>query len=354
MRRLILAAVFAALSLPALAASPSVNSVIAANKAAMGGAAWDGKQSLTMDYAFSGQGMTGTVHAISDLTAPRFADSYAIGPATGGNGFDGNRAWSQDTSGQVTYQDGGEQRQDAINEAYRRANMLWRSDRGGAQVTLAEKSDGGHAYDVLTITPKDGKPFEMWLDTKSHLIDRVVEKQGTDTITVSASDYRAEDGVQLPHKYVQTNGNHKYDSTLVVTKAAFGPALPASTFAIPTVTKVDFSIRGGAHETTVPFHLINNHIYADVYLNGKGPYRLLVDTGGVNIVTPGRGQGVGPRGAGPYGRPRRRRRLRGYQPDQGARGARRRCGGHRPGVPGVPVRKLFRRRGRAGIRPDRL
>jgi hypothetical protein len=48
----------------------------------------------------------------------------------------------------------------------------------------------------------------------------------------------------------------------------------------------DFSIVGGAHETSFPFQLINNHIYADVSVNGKGPYTFIFDTGGVNIVTP--------------------------------------------------------------------
>jgi Aspartyl protease/PDZ domain len=284
MRRMIFAAALVALITPAFA--QSVDSVIAANKAAVGGAAWDAKQSMTVDFDYSGQGMTGTAHSVTDLTTPRFADSFAIGPATGANGYDGNRAWDQDPSGQVTYQDGGEQRSTAINEAYRRSNMLWHPDHGGAQISLATKTEDGHRYDVLTIVPKDGKTFDMWIDARTHMVARIVEKQGTDVTTTTLSDYRAVDGVQVAYKIVNSNGNVKYDSTLAVTEVAFGGALPASTFAIPTVTKMDFSIAGGAHQTTVPFHLINNHIYTDVWLNGKGPYRLLVDTGGVNIVTP--------------------------------------------------------------------
>jgi hypothetical protein len=37
---------------------------------------------------------------------------------------------------------------------------------------------------------------------------------------------------------------------------------------------------------TLPFRLINNHIYADVRVNGKGPYTFIFDTGGLNLVTP--------------------------------------------------------------------
>ncbi len=284
MRKLMFAAALVAFASPALAAS--VDSVVAANRAATGGAAWDGKQSVVVDFAYSGQAMTGAVHSVTDLTAMRYADTYSIGPATGANGYDGSRAWDQDSSGQVTYQESAEQRQIAINEAYRRTNALWRAGHDGAQVTVATKSDGGRTYDVLTVTPKDGKSFEIWIDSQTHLAARYVEKQGTDTYVTTMSDYRAVDGVQVAHKIHVTNGVAKYDTNLTITKVAFGGALPASTFAIPAVTKMDFSIAGGRTQTTVKFRLINNHIYADVMLNGKGPYRLMVDTGGINIVTP--------------------------------------------------------------------
>jgi hypothetical protein len=48
----------------------------------------------------------------------------------------------------------------------------------------------------------------------------------------------------------------------------------------------DFGFANGAAAATVPFELINSHIYVQVKLNGRGPYRLLCDTGGTNIITP--------------------------------------------------------------------
>ena len=41
-------------------AAPSVGEVLDANHSAMGGSAWDGKAALRAEYAYSGQGMTGT------------------------------------------------------------------------------------------------------------------------------------------------------------------------------------------------------------------------------------------------------------------------------------------------------
>jgi predicted aspartyl protease len=36
----------------------------------------------------------------------------------------------------------------------------------------------------------------------------------------------------------------------------------------------------------MPIQVLNNHIYADVTVNGKGPYTFIFDTGGTNLVTP--------------------------------------------------------------------
>ena len=261
--------------------------IFAANKAATGGSAWDGKQSYLAHYAYSGQGLTGTVTSRADLRSGYWTDDAAIGPATQASGFDGDHAWSKDPSGTVTLQDGGEQRQLAVNDGYRRANLWWRSDFGGAQVVDdGVKTDGGASYDVLTVTPKDGKNFDAWFDARTHLLARIVETQGTDVFTTSLSDYTVISGVEVARRTFVNSGEAKYDQTLTLTDASFGPALPQSAYGPPKVTVADFSIAGGAKETTFPFHLINNHIYADVSVDGKGPYQFIFDTGGLNFVTP--------------------------------------------------------------------
>jgi hypothetical protein len=272
------------LATPALAAPADV---LDANRDATAGNAWSGKQALDSDYAYAGQGLTGTAHARADVQKGWWADSFDIGPATGANGFDGQHAWEKDQSGTVTIQDGGDQRALAVNDGYRRANMWWRADRGGAVVVDdGDKSEGGNTYHVLTVTPAGGKKFVAWFDAKTHLLYRTVEQQGPQTTTTTFSDYAPVDGVQLPGKFVMTDGDSKYDQTITLKSAKFENALPQSTYAAPKVNVADFSIAGGAHETSFPFQLINNHIYADVNVNGKGPYNFIFDTGGVNIVTP--------------------------------------------------------------------
>jgi hypothetical protein len=62
--------------------------------------------------------------------------------------------------------------------------------------------------------------------------------------------------------------------------------LPLSTYGRPAEHLDDFTIAGGAHETTVPFQLVNNHIYAEVSVNGGAPRLFIFDTGGHSILTP--------------------------------------------------------------------
>lgn len=273
----------------ALAASPA--EILAANKAATG---TPDKASLRIDYAYSGQGMTGKVVSTDDLRNGNWTDDAAIGPATQAQGFDGTHAWARDPSGSVTLQDGGAMRQISVNEAYRRANMWWRPGFGGAAVVSAgEKTDKGNSYDALTVTPKDGESFEAWFDAKSHLLYRTIEVQGPQTATTTLSDYRNEGGMKLPYKTLVSVGDPQYDQTTTITTVTWLPPQPASAYAAPKVTLNDFAIAGNAKETTFPFKLINNHIFAEVKVNGKGPYQFIFDTGGVNLVTPPLGKELG-------------------------------------------------------------
>lgn len=74
-----------------------------------------------------------------------------------------------------------------------------------------------------------------------------------------------------------------------------------------TFTVVASGLRGRAEEwvDAVPFELLNNHIYVKVRIDGKGPYLLLCDTGGANIVTPDLAAELGLKPEGALQGPRR-------------------------------------------------
>ncbi|MDE2182485.1 MAG: aspartyl protease family protein [Alphaproteobacteria bacterium] len=288
MRKTVYAAMLALCLWAPASAKPSFDEVLSANKAATGGSAWDGKITLSLDGDYSGQGLTGTVHTMTDLKDGRSANAFQVGPATGGNGFDGSKAWQKDTSGTVTLQEGGDAQVLAVNQAYRDANKWWLPDHGGAAITSGgEKTTSSGRFDVITVAPRGGKAFEAWFDFRTHFLVRIVEQQGALTVTTTLADYRAVDGVMLPFKFITDKAlGAKYVETVTITKAAFLGAQPDSAYAPPKVVVADFAIAGGRSETTVPIQLINNHIYGAASVNGKGPFVFIFDTGGHNLVAP--------------------------------------------------------------------
>jgi hypothetical protein len=285
MPRILAAAFIAVLFLPASAASP--DQVLQAYKAASGGAAWKDKAALESDFDISAYGMTGTVHTLTDLKSGRSVTTYKLGQVAGGNGYDGRNAWEMDGSGTVTIQEGGDSTELAVNQAYRDSNGWWRPAHGGAKITASEKTEGGKIFDVLNVTPPGGKLFDVWFARDSHLPVRIVEPQGPRISTTRLSDYATFDGIQLPQQSLSDNSTGPdSQQTLKLTKAQFVAAPPDTAFAPPKSDRKDFEIAGGAAQTVLPIRIINNHIFGEVMINGKGPFTAVFDTGGANLVTP--------------------------------------------------------------------
>jgi hypothetical protein len=237
---------------------------------------------LVLDYSYFGQGLTGTSSTQFDLTGQGFKDHSETGPTSSAIGFDGTNAWEQDQSGVVSDQKAGDVLQLAFNEAYRDANLWWRSDYAGARIDdQGTRKEQGSAFRVLGVTPKHGKRFEAWFDTRTHFLARTIEDQGSQTITTLFSDYAPVEGMEIARKVVVDDGSGPENrQTLSLITARVLPRQPSSAYAAPKVVPHDFSILGGAAKATVPFRLINNHIYADVSVNGAKPALFIFDTGG--------------------------------------------------------------------------
>lgn len=263
------------------------NEILAKVKAASGGAAWDAIRTARATMTISIGGLTGTVEALDDVTLGRYVDRFKIGPMSGAEGFDGTVLWSQDASGQSRVEEGGDGRLGAANESYRRAYGFWNRERWPAQIEDAgTQEENGRHFFVVRITPKGGRPFDLWIDAATMLIDRTVEKTAIETRTTFETDYRTVGGVKIAFAARSTNGDPRYDQRTTVESVELNVPVEDAAFKLPAPPPPDFSLAGGKTSTTVPFELLNNHIYVDVKLNGKGPYRLMCDTGGANVVTP--------------------------------------------------------------------
>ncbi len=261
--------------------------ILAKAKEASGGTAWDSVRTVYTKAKIVTSGLTGTAEAWEDVVVGRSLTQFALGPMKGAEGFDGKVLWTQDTSGQAHAEQGGDARLGAADDAYRRTMAYWYSERRPGTVEYSgEKQEGGRTFDVLTMTPKDGRPFQVWVDAATFLFDRVIEKAAMGTETVYLSDYREVSGVKLPFATRKTNGEARYDQFITAEKVEINVPVEDAMFVMPVAAPPDFAFAGGATSTTVPFMLTNGHIYLDVRLDGQGPFRFLCDTGGANIITP--------------------------------------------------------------------
>ena len=270
------------------AATPeSAADALALARKATGGDAWKEVRSLHTTIRLETGGLTGTAESWDDVLTGRYVDRYALGPATGAGGFDGTIVWSQDSSNQVRAEEGGDEREAAANEAYRRCLAYWFPERRQATVELlADQQEEGRRFRVVRITPQGGRPFDFWIDAATGLIDRSVEKAAVETRTTRFSDYREVRGVRLPFDLRSTNGDTQYDQVVTVTSIEVNQPVDEALFRKPEPPPPDSRIASGGASTTVPFELLNNHIYVQVKLDDRPPVRLLCDTGGANIVTP--------------------------------------------------------------------
>jgi hypothetical protein len=263
----------------------TADAVLAANHAAVGDAPATG--GAEFDYAYLGSGLSGTRTDIADLANGAFLTAMQAGEIGEAHGYDGKTPWMRDVSGANTAQQGGDRISLAINTAYRFANLWWRPGHAGATVAYAGRETAdGKTLDHLVVTPKGGKRFDAWFDADSHLLVRIAEDQLFFHTKTFYSDYRTENGVKLAHAMTIDNGTGEAGQEhLKLTGFKVAAARPLSAYARPTAPPTGVTIDGGARSVTVPFRLLNNHIYVQATVNGKGPYTFIVDTGGHTLLS---------------------------------------------------------------------
>jgi hypothetical protein len=277
-----------ACSLPTLvqAADERVAAVLQANQLAVGSVPRAG--SAVYRYGYSGDGLTGESTKTVDLATGAYVEHLDTGFLHTAEGFDTRTPWTRDVSGANTPEQGGDQVRLAVSAAYRNANLWWRQDRAGARIEyLGRETLAGTAADHLAVEPRDGVPFDAWFDARTHLLLQIAEPQMFFHTRTVFSDYRRDAGVMLAHSILEDTGTGTagYEH-LTLRTAGFGPARPLDTYARPRTPLTDVTLAHGATSASVPFRLLNNHIYIEGRVNGKGPYTFMVDTGGHTLLSP--------------------------------------------------------------------
>ncbi len=300
-RKWVLAALL--LAFAQVACADDAGDLFARFRAASGGAQWDKVTSLRTEGTLAAGGLQGSFEATQDLATGRSNDRYKLGPIEGADGYDGTLGWSRDPGGEVAALDAPEAKRRARSQAWLDARGYWYPRRIAARYAKPEPRDlDGRRHDVVVATPDGGDPVTLWFDHETHLLARTDQKQGADLATTRYGEWREVDGIRLPFHSVTdlTDGAGRTDernrNEVRATRIVLNVAVGDADFAMPAmVATARIDAPGGT--TRVPFDLINNHIYANGSIDGK-PARFLVDTGGVNLLTPDSAKKFGLAGEG--------------------------------------------------------
>ncbi len=275
-------------------ASETARRLLRDTKRASGGDAWDGVQALHLRSTIQQGGLHGTLEQWQDARTGRYAQSHRLGITAGGEGFDGALPWSQDSAGYPRPEENGDAEEGAANSAYRTCLAWWYPERWRSTQEYVGETQGDHPCHVVRLTPHGGRPFDLWINVATALIERTVERGAFETITRRFSDCRAVGGVSVPFHIRTSNGHTRYDQEQKVQQVELNPLGAEAHLRMPSLPIVpDFWIAGAQDSAEMPFRLVGGLTLVDVSVDGAGVLPFILDTGGVNLVTPETAQELG-------------------------------------------------------------
>lgn len=130
----------------------------------------------------------------------------------------------------------------------------------------------------LQVSPPGGEPETMDIDAQTHLLDRLEYVDGDGMFTIDFSDYRPLDGFLFSFKQVQSDGDHPYDITQIVTEMLPKQKISPETFVPFVATHLK-----AAAPITIPITERAGALYADVSIFGR-TFSFLIDSGAQGVV----------------------------------------------------------------------
>ncbi len=265
------------------AALPPSARILAAAQHAYGRVDFDRVGVLVETGSEDVSGLHGKWRHAEDTATGHMHESVDFGVYAEAEVLDGKDDWRQDHSGGVH----------ALNSAFAKSHavtQMWLARRGflrpgadGANIEYlkAQQADG-RSLETIRATPAGGQPVELWFDATTGLLERSIWEMPIYIETIRYQDYRRVSGSMVPFKTVETTDYSDSVDTVTVDKAEF-VAKPADGEFAPLKTPNDSTVAGGV--VTVPISY-DGDVVIEAMLNGKGPFRFILDTGGHDILTP--------------------------------------------------------------------
>jgi hypothetical protein len=263
------------------AQATSSAALLAQEREAAGGKAWDEIRSFRLRGVLEAGGASGSISQTIDRRSGSYRSEVTMGSLEEVSGFDGGAWVSQ--NGIVTPIDLPPLLADARSASFAQ-RFGWRDPKSTFKSRFeGSKVEKGARYDVLAIAPPGGSPLHLWLDYISHLPAKIVAETDGGEQTTLLSDWRKVGNVRLPFRQVQSDGTGQ-QTTLTVQDVSLGSA--GAVVNRPRASAQGRIVSGS--RSTTDFQLTaraRGHIVVPATAHGQ-PVNLIFDTGGANYLTP--------------------------------------------------------------------
>jgi predicted aspartyl protease len=262
--------------------SAAARALLAQAKQATGGAAWDQVASTRRIYTnILDNGETDAGSELTDVQSGRYAATIATPSGLPLRfGWDGKRYW-ESQYGISTYKETSE-----ADLAFIKCLGQWFARCGPGTFSMAgERQLGGTSYSVVRVDSTAHKPVEFWVNRANQRIERIGYGPGLRNI-VDYSDFRQVGAVQVAFEEHTTSPGGKLITRL--SRVELNPDMTEDTFAKPVDRPIE-GLAGKPEGVTVELDKCGDqtHLCVHTMLNGKGPFRMMIDSGAaLNVMTP--------------------------------------------------------------------
>ena len=274
------------------AAVPGAGDILSGVKAASGGPRWGALGSLH----FRGRAHVGALHGSFESWVDLqhgywWSDKQLAGAATGPvrevAGWNGKVSWSGDRMGDVLISESEEARAGAIGKSFIEAFGFLFPKRFPAAIQLGpDQNLDGKRYTIVQARPRGSDPVELWVSSKTRLIERVRQMTGMDKGTTVYGDFRTVDGLTLPFAWQDLGMKPGEVITRIdIASVEVGKTLPAGIFDPPASTAPSLEFPAGQSSVTVNFDFTDDYIAFPVSINGMPAQEFGFDTGSTSTMT---------------------------------------------------------------------
>ena len=249
---------------------------------------WDSLSALTSVASFSSvsyMGIGGKVVGYVSFPS-KYRTQLDLDVVSEDKGFDGMTAWTLGANGAVR-RDTPEELKPMINELYFQSYsyLLPRRNAGRAAYcgdTLIE----GKTYHQLALYPQGGDSLSVFVNAQNGRIEYRSEFVTGLRVITQYSDFRTVSGLVVPFVMNAATPEAPYRMETRVDSLWINPDLPDSLFVMPGKSVADLRFPVRTDSIVVPLEMTGDALYVQVGVNGRGPYRFLLDSGaGATVIS---------------------------------------------------------------------